>query len=275
MPELPEVETMVRDLRSRVVGHTIVAVGLPYPGEVVYPDPVQFQNRATGRTVLDVSRRAKYASFHLDSGDSLIVHRGMTGSLLLSAATEPMESHVRALFHLEDGRQLRFNDPRKFGKLYLLDSTGAETPHPWSHMGPEPLDPQFTAALLTSSLRERKAQIKPLLLSQRLVAGLGNIYVDEVLHLARIHPLRRAHTLSSAEARRLHAAIQSVLTAAIERRGTTFSTYVDFEGRAGRFSDQLRVFHRTGHACPRCGQTIIKLVVGGRGTHVCPHCQKV
>jgi formamidopyrimidine-DNA glycosylase len=274
MPELPEVETMVRDLSSRIVGRTITDVDLPFPGEVSYPDPLEFQERVRGATITGIDRRAKYALFSLDSGDLLVVHRGMTGSLYLRDRDHPPDSHVRVAFDLDDGRQLRLNDPRKFGRVYLLDASGEERAFPWDRMGPEPLDVEFTAQVLEDRLRGRTALVKPLLLTQNVVAGLGNIYVDEALHLARIHPERRANTLDRDEIVRLHAAIVAVLGDAVERRGTTFDSYTDIEGRAGQFQNELRVFHRTGDPCPACGATIIKLVVGGRGTHICPDCQR-
>src|SRR5947209_17036925 len=152
MPELPEVETMVRDLATRVVGRTISRVDLPFPGEVRYPDPTEFVDRVQGRSIQRIDRRGKYANFVLDSGDLLIVHRGMTGSLLLRDAGEPLESHVRALFVLNDGRELRFIDPRKFGKLYVMDASGTERSLPWTHMGPEPLNGDFTAGVLAGRL---------------------------------------------------------------------------------------------------------------------------
>jgi formamidopyrimidine-DNA glycosylase len=275
MPELPEVETMVRDLAARVTHRTIVAVHAPFPGIVAYPDFHEFVQRVEGQEIVALSRRAKYAVLTLASDDLLIVHRGMTGSLLLRRPEDPMESHVRVLFQLDDGSELRFNDPRKFGKVYVISASGEERPFPWTHMGPEPLDEAFTSAILQEALRGRTGLIKPLLLNQRLVAGLGNIYVDEALHLARIHPERRANTLTRAEIKRLHAAISSVLHDAVEGRGTTFSSYMDIEGRAGLYQNWLRVFGKQGSACPACGREIVKFVVGGRGTHICPRCQRI
>ncbi len=275
MPELPEVETMVRDLASRVAGSTIVSVEADFPGIVVWPAFDQFVQRVAGQMVSGVERRGKFAIFPLASGDALIVHRGMTGNLLLRTPESPLESHVRLMFVLDDGRELRFNDPRKFGKIYLMHPSGSERALPWSRMGPEPLNGDFTLRSFRQSLRGRTALIKPLLLSQGLVAGLGNIYVDEALHLARVHPQRRAGTLKPAELSRVYQAIREVLEAAIEGRGTTFSNYTDIEGRAGRYQDRLRVYGKTGTECLRCGFPIVKMVVGGRGTHVCPHCQKV
>lgn len=275
MPELPEVETMVRDLAARVPGRTITGIDAPFRGAVIWPAFDRFEARVSGRRIDAVTRRGKFAGFQLDSGDLLIVHRGMSGSLLHRHASEPVEAYVRLLFELDDGTQLRFNDPRKFGKIYVMDASGAERALPWSHMGPEPLNGAFTAEHLHRSLQGRTALIKPLLLGQRLVVGLGNIYVDEALHLARIHPARRANTLIPGEIDRLHAAIGAVLRAAVEGRGTTFSSYMDIDGRAGAYKERLRVFGRQGEACPRCGLPIVKLVVGGRGTHICPGCQQV
>ncbi len=275
MPELPEVETMVRDLSSRVPGRTIIAIRAPFEGSVAWPDFGAFEHRVLQQEIVGISRRGKFANFALGSGDVLIVHRGMSGSLLWRDTSDPMESHVRLLFQLDDGSQLRFNDPRKFGKVYVMEASGAERALPWAHMGPEPLDGAFTARHFQQALRRRTGLIKPLLLGQRLVVGLGNIYVDEALHLARIHPVRRANTLTPGEVKRLHAAIGAVLNAAVEGRGTTFSSYMDVDGNAGAYKGNLRVFGRQGSACPRCGMTIVKFVVGGRGTHICPRCQVI
>lgn len=266
---------MVRDLAGRVVGRTISEVDAPFAPLVVYPDLPEFVSRVRGRTITAISRRGKYAGFALDGGDILVVHRGMTGSLLLRQPNEEMESHVRIILRLDDGSELRFRDQRKFGKMYLMQASGEERPLPWARMGPEPLNAAFTARAFAETLARRTAPIKPLLLNQQIVAGLGNIYVDEALHRARIHPQRRANTLASAEVKRLHRAIGDVLRDAVERRGTTFSNYTDFEGRAGLYQDNLLVFHRTGSACVTCGTPIERLVVGGRGTHICPRCQRI
>ncbi len=266
---------MVRDLSSRVTGRTIVSIDASFPGSVVWPSYEDFQRRVLHQRITAVHRRGKFANFALHAGDLLIVHRGMSGSLLLRATEDPLESHVRVLFALDDGTQLRFNDPRKFGKIYVMEPSGTERVLPWAHMGVEPLNGAFSLAHFQQSLEGRTALIKPLLLGQRLVVGLGNIYVDEALHLARINPSRRANTLAPGEIKRLHAAIGFVLSAAVEGRGTTFSSYMDIDGKAGGYKDRLRVFGKQGSDCPRCGTPIVKLVVGGRGTHICPRCQKV
>lgn len=266
---------MVRDLAERVVGRRITAIEAPFPGSVVYPELLELRERVLNQEITGVARRGKYAILSLSSGDVLVLHRGMTGSLLIRSAQDPMEQHVRLIFRLDDGTELRFDDPRKFGKVYLMEAGGAERPLPWSRLGPEPLNGDFTVEGLRETLSKRKALIKPLLLNQQIVAGLGNIYVDEALYLAGIHPARRANTLRPVEVDRLHAAIRQVLGAAIGRRGTTFSSYRDIEGRAGGYQDALQVFRRAGAECPRCQTPIVRLVVGGRGTHICPRCQTV
>lgn len=273
MPELPEVETMVRDLLPRVVGSTITQVEAPFEGSVVYPSFGEFTRRVTEQRIEGIGRRGKYAALHLASGDVLIIHRGMTGSLLLRSPADAMESHVRLILRLDTGAELRLNDPRKFGKVFVMEATGRERPLPWERMGPEPLNGAFTVETLGQALAGRTGLLKPLLLNQRIVAGLGNIYVDEALFQAGIHPERRAGTLSRIEIERLHTAIREVLSAAIEGRGTTFDSYADIEGRAGQYQGRLQVFNRRGEPCPRCCRPIEKSVVGGRGTHFCPHCQ--
>lgn len=274
MPELPEVETMVRDLTPRLDGRQIIGVDAPFVGIIRYPEYEEFRRRVVGQSIVAVTRRGKYAIIHLASGDLLIVHRGMTGSLLDRSAQDPPERHLRLVLHLDNGRQLRLDDQRKFGKVYVLSSSGEERALPWATFGPEPLDDSFDLATFAETLSRRTALLKPLLLSQRVVAGLGNIYVDEALFLARIHPERRAGTLVADEVRQLHAAIRTVLTAAVRGRGTTFDSYMDIEGRSGSYQQRLRVFNRTGEPCPRCGTPIVKTVVGGRGTHYCPSCQE-
>lgn len=275
MPEMPEVETMVRDLAPRVVGHTITAIDAPFRGSVVYPDFEEFERRVNGQVITGIDRRGKYALFPLTSGDLLIVHRGMTGSLLLRPSDAEIEPYVRLVLSLDSGQELRFRDPRKFGKVYVMDPSGDERALPWQRFGPEPLNGTFTVPAFRQALAGRTAPIKPLLLTQRVVAGLGNIYVDEALFLARIHPQRPAGSLTLPEIKRLHAAIRDVLAAAIERRGTTFNNYTDIEGRAGGYQEALQVFRRGGQPCPRCGRPLTRTVLQGRGTHFCARCQRV
>jgi formamidopyrimidine-DNA glycosylase len=274
MPELPEVETMVRDLAPRVTGRRIVAIDAPFAGSVIYPSFEEFEHRVRAQEITGVTRRGKYAIFPLASGDLLIIHRGMTGSLLLRSTDSEMDLYVRLIFRLDGGDELRFRDARKFGKVFVMDASGEERALPWAAMGPEPLNGGFTVEGFTQALHGRTGPIKPLLLNQRIVAGLGNIYVDEALFLAGIHPQRIAGTLQFEEIERLHCAIRRVLSEAIARRGTTFSNYTDIEGRAGGYQDQLRVFQRTESTCQTCGTPIARIVLQGRGTHFCPTCQR-
>lgn len=264
---------MVRDLSARVGGRTITAVAAPFTGTVRYPEFPEFAQRVSGRTITSIRRRGKYAIFELDSGDALIIHRGMTGSVLLRSHGAPMEPYVRLIFQLDDGTELRFDDARKFGKALVMQSDGSERSMPWSRMGPEPLSTDFTEHDLATTLGRRTAPIKSLLLNQEIVAGLGNIYVDESLFRAHIHPLRRAGTLSPREITHLYGAIRDVLGSAVDSRGTTFSSYRDIEGRQGTFQNTLSVFRRNQEPCPACGTPIERIVVGGRGTHFCPACQ--
>jgi formamidopyrimidine-DNA glycosylase len=197
----------------------------------------------------------------------------MSGSLRIASAGEPHEPHVHVAFPLASGRELRFRDPRKFGRVYVLEAPGPVT----GPLGPEPLDPSFTPAAFATALRRRRGRLKPLLLDQRFLAGLGNIYVDESLWHARLHPLRSAATVTQAEAEGLLASIRHVLEGAVGARGTTFSTpgFRGVDGTPGMGARDLAVFRRDGRPCPRCGTLIERLVVGGRGTHVCPVCQVV
>jgi len=273
MPELPEVETVVRGLRASLVGRTIVGVEVRWARSVIPPNPTAFASRLTGQAVTGVGRRGKWVVIALSDGDTLLVHLRMTGQLVLGPEKCLHNRHVRVLFFLDDGRCLRFSDARKFGRLHLVDDPAGVL----DELGPEPLADDFTAARLQEMLARRRGRIKPLLLNQRFLAGLGNIYTDEALWRARIHPLRRADSLTSTEVRRLHRAIRAVLRAAIASSGTTLrdGTYQRADGRSGEFADRLAVYGREGHLCPRCGATIERIRVSQRGTHFCPRCQSL
>ena len=274
MPELPEVETVVRDLRSHgLVDAVIRAVEIRWPRTVAGLSPSAFAKALSGRTVTGVTRRAKYIVIALDSGCRLLIHLRMTGKLRFAAAAEQPGKHDHAVITFADGRRLIFNDTRKFGRFLLL----APEADPLRALGPEPLEDAFTAAVLRKRLQGKKRLIKPLLLDQTTVAGLGNIYVDESLWQAKVHPERRADTLTEGEIGRLHQAIRDVLRRAVENCGTTLgegeANFYSVAGRRGRNADALRVFRRDGLPCPRCGTTLARSVVGQRGTHFCPRCQ--
>jgi formamidopyrimidine-DNA glycosylase len=271
MPELPEVETVARELREgspgrgpSVVGRTIQRVTVRWPRHIARPAPREVQKRLPGQVVQLVSRRGKYLVFQL-SRDVLLVHLKMSGDLTMAPAGAPRDKHAHTIFHFADGWELRFSDTRKFGKVFLAaraeDVTGA--------LGPEPLERAFTARRLGAMLAARKRQLKPLLLDQTFLAGVGNIYADEALHRAGLHPLRRSDTLTPAEVRGLWAAIRRALRDGLRHNGTS----IDWAYRGGAFQGYLRVYDREGLPCLRCGTTIRRVVVGQRSTHFCPACQ--
>lgn len=275
MPELPEVETVVRDLRAHGLPDSVIrSVAVRWPRTIAELPPDAFCRALAGKTITDVSRRAKFIVVNLDSGDRLLIHLRMTGKLRFTAPGERPGPHDHVSLHLTDGRELIFNDTRKFGR-FRLTQPGDD---PFAALGPEPLEADFTPTLFKQRLKGKTRQIKPLLLDQTTVAGLGNIYVDEALWQARIHPERRADTLTAAEIRRLHAAIRTVLQRAIDNAGTTLGSgeanFYSVAGRRGRNADALKVFRRDGMPCPRCGTVIDRIVVAQRGTHLCPRCQK-
>jgi len=270
MPELPEVETIARDLRrAKLPGQTFTSVQVFWARTVACPDEASFRARLTGQTVAAVARRGKFLRLDLSGTETLLIHLRMTGRLYLAPAAEAAMPHLRVSFDLGDGRQLRFHDMRKFGRMYLT----ADPDSILGKLGPEPLDETFRAGDLQNLLAGRKMMLKPLLLDQRLIAGIGNIYADEALFLAGLHPQRHASTLSPAEGAALFHALRQVFTLALENRGTTLDDYRTVTGKPGENQDSLQVFRQTGQPCPRCGQPIERLVVGGRGTHICPHCQ--
>ena len=275
MPELPEVETVVRDLRAHgLEGAVIRSVDVRWPRLISGMAPADFARSLTGRTVASLTRRAKYLVVTLDSGSRLLIHLRMTGKLRFAALNETRGKHDHVILTLGDGRALVFNDTRKFGRFRLCEPNEA----PLADLGPEPLEEAFTVAVLRARLDGKSRLIKPLLLDQTCVAGLGNIYVDEALWQARLHPERHADTLTAAEIRRLHTAIREVLKRAIDHCGTTLGTgktnFYSVAGHRGQNADELRVFRRDGKPCPRCSTLIARSVVGQRGTHFCPACQR-
>jgi formamidopyrimidine-DNA glycosylase len=281
MPELPEVETIARQLRGLVVDRTIsefesrwVRLTEPEPAEVVGA-------RLRGRRISDVRRRGKFVVFDLDGGEALVVSLRMTGKLLFGVA-DVDERYVRGEIRFVDGTAMRFSDTRKFGRMAVidaatLDGTAVGRPRMPLHasLGQEPLARGFTVAWLRALLRRRpRAAIKVLLLDQRAIAGIGNIYAIEALWRARIHPLRKAGSLRADEIARLHEAIRWALRKGIRLGGASPSDYVDARGNKGRMQREFQVYARAGEPCPRCGRAIVRTVVGGRGTFHCPRCQR-
>jgi len=270
MPELPEVETTVRALRQPLIGSAITEVRNDWPGHIVTPDLEELRARIYGQRIEAINRRGKYLIFTLSGGETLIIHLKMSGHLAVVGADTPTHKHVHTIFRLADGRELRFRDMRKFGRVYLV----ADPAEIVGKLGPEPLSPEFTVDLLTSRLAGRKRALKPLLLDQTVVAGIGNIYADEALFYAGLDPRRTAVSLTPAEITRLHAAIQKVLKLGIAREGASIDLYVKPDGSKGDMQNAVAVFRRTGKPCYACHTPIVRIVLGGRSTHFCPHCQR-
>lgn len=272
MPELPEVETVARSLRPLLVGRRVLGGQVRW-ARTVGGRPKRFIEAVTGTTVASLSRRAKYLRLDLlrdgAHAGALIGHLRMTGRLHVEASDQP-GPHARVLLRLDDGRTLHFDDVRKFGRLEHV----ARAEERLADLGPEPLEHAFTGAWLHAALGGRRRRLKPLLLDQTFVAGLGNIYVDEALHAAGLHPLTASQRVRLPQAERLAAAIRSILTRAIEREGSSFdSFYRTPEGRAGGYQDEFRVYDRAGEPCRTCATPIRRIVVAQRGTHLCPACQ--
>jgi formamidopyrimidine-DNA glycosylase len=266
MPELPEVETIKNELLPYVLGRRITDVTLLWERMVRRPAPAEFRLRLIGRMIEGLSRRGKYLFFHLDDGKVLVMHMKMTGSLLVDPADDRF---TRAIIRLDDGKALHFWDPRKFGKMWLEESEAAVA----DQLGPEPLDDDFTPAVLAGLLKHRKAPIKPVIIDQTVIAGIGNMYADEALFEARLHPLKPAGELTGEEVERLHRAIQKVLRKALRKKGASVRNYIRPDGTPGTAHDEFVVAHGVGKECPACGGPIERIVVRGRGTYLCPRCQ--
>lgn len=266
MPELPEVETIVRRMRPEIVGCKISDATLLWERTLATPKPVLFNKNIIGQLVESINRRAKYIVIQL-SVDTLLIHLRMSGDIFFRQISAEAHKHDRLLLTLDDEKVLAFNDMRKFGRVWL-------TPSPQDvlgKLGPEPLSDNFSADMLFERITSHKRQIKPLLLDQRVIAGLGNIYTDEALHLAGLHPLTKSDTIKRDQAEILWRSIRRVLNEGIERNGTS----IDWIYRGGQYQNYLHVYGRTDEPCLNCGTPIQKIVVGQRGTHFCPQCQKV
>jgi formamidopyrimidine-DNA glycosylase len=272
MPELPEVETIARDLSTQVLHRRIVAVEkLAWERMVEVPDVATFRALLAGRTIAQIDRRAKWLLLRLDDGWTLTLHLRMSGRISVRDATLAPDEHTHLVLALDDGRRIFFRDPRKFGRARLLDTAGLAALD--ASFGPEPLGAHFTLAYFRGVLARRSTRIKPLLLDQRIIAGLGNIYVDESLWYARLHPLRPASSLSSAEVQHLYEGVRSRLQAAIGHKGSTLRDYRDGYGAMGANQNFFAVYGRKGEPCPHCGTAVVRIVVAQRGTHLCPACQ--
>lgn len=270
MPELPEVETIKNDLLPQIKGHHFVGVTLLSKGLVQHHSPEEFTRRIANQSITGLERRGKFLLFRLYNGETLAVHLRMTGSLLLSWAQSRPYPYTRAVFHLDDGRELSFCDRRKLGAVWLLRGDQGLP----SKLGSEPLEPDFTPATMSQLLCQHNIPLKAFLCDQSLIAGIGNMYADEALFFARLHPLRKSSSLSPEETQRLHQAIQQVLRKGIQNKGASVDTYRRPSGEPGKAQEGFLVAHRGGKPCHSCGTPIQRITLRGRGTYFCPCCQK-
>jgi formamidopyrimidine-DNA glycosylase len=267
MPELPEVETIKNELSPHIIGRSIVGVTLLWEKMLLQPSLYEFYTRIRGRKMRGLKRRGKYLIFELDNGDSLIIHLRMSGSLIMGRDSIP--EYTRAIVHLGGGTSIFFRDPRKFGKMQLVEDDGFII----RKLGPEPLEASFTAEIMAEKLKRRKAPVKAVLIDQASIAGIGNMYADEALFVAKIHPLRPAHSLLQAEINRLYKAIQAVLVNAIDRKGASVNTYFRPGGEKGTAHSYFKVAHQKGKICPICKTPIERISIHQRGSCYCPRCQ--
>jgi len=275
MPELPEVETVKRTLNSLIVGKQIERVHVSLPRIIRRPDdPALFASMLAGHTFERIERRGKFLRLLLD-GLVLVSHLRMEGRYGVYHSDEPVEKHTHVIFQFTDGTELRYKDVRQFGTMHLFLPGEEFANPPLNKLGLEPLDESFTVESLRSALGRRKGKIKPLLLNQLYIVGIGNIYADEALYAARIHPERSPESLTSQEWRRLHEAIVNVLSESVKLGGSSIKSYVNGQGEMGMFQQQLSAYGREGQPCQRCGKELRKITVGGRGTHFCPNCQRL
>ena len=274
MPELPEVQIIVNDLiNAGLIGKTITGARVLWEKTIAQPTAEEFIQTIAGQTISNIRRRAKYIIFDFQNGLHLLIHLRMSGKLqLISPNTEP-DKHEHVILHFSDKFDLRFHDTRKFGRMYLVNNPDLIL----GKLGPEPLDNAFTVDIFKERIQSKNRQLKPLLLDQTFIAGLGNIYVDEALWEAKLHPKQIASKLSGKKLDTLYHAIRFVLQKGIDNLGTTLgkgkSNFYSAGQRRGRNAEQLNVFHRTDQPCPRCNTSIIFIIVGQRSTHICPKCQ--
>ncbi|MFC6293896.1 DNA-formamidopyrimidine glycosylase [Lactiplantibacillus daoliensis] len=274
MPELPEVETVRRGLNRLVKGATIASIDVYWP-KIINNDVASFKQRLANHTIETVDRRGKYLLFRFSGGLTMVSHLRMEGNYFVMPKDEGRTKHTHVVFHLKDDRDLLYNDTRKFGRMTLVPTGEETTVGGLKKIGPEPVASDLTVAYLTEIFQKSKKMIKPLLLDQSKIAGIGNIYADEVLWLSKIHPMRPANSLTIEEIELLRHNIIDEMAAAIKGHGTTVHTFSNAFGETGQFQNQLHVYGREGEPCERCGTLIEKIKVAQRGTHFCPHDQRL
>lgn len=274
MPELPEVETVKRSLAPFIEDQRIEFAEVFCKKIIKNMEPSVFQEKIAGRMIKEAARRGKYLLIHLDQGLTLVIHLRMTGQLIVCAPDLPLSKHTHVRFRLSSGQDWRFNDLRKFGLIYLTETgcwTGIKG---LQELGDEPLSPEFTLESLQKLVAGKKGILKAFLLDQRRIAGIGNIYADEISFAAGLHPQRDLSTLREEEIARLYQAIRCKLAEGVQYRGTSLRDYVDGQGKKGGFQEKLQVYGRKGLPCLKCGIPLQRIVVAGRGTVFCPHCQR-
>jgi formamidopyrimidine-DNA glycosylase len=272
MPELPEVETIRLSLETKLTGRTISGAAALYPKMVEGQAAESLTKQLEGRKIVGLERRGKYLLFNLSGDLVLALHLRMTGQLTVEREATPVAPATYFRLMLDNGMEMRFRDQRKFGKVFTYPADAV--PPAIGKLGPEPLASEFTAQVLKQRFSRHQLAVKKALLNQEIVAGIGNIYADEALFMAGIHPARTVDSLDDCELEALRDSIRRVLRAGIEHRGTTRRDYRDAEGNPGSYQDKLQVYGRKGLPCPRCGVPVAKMNFGGRGTHFCPMCQK-
>jgi len=275
MPELPEVETIRQDMIKKVKGKKIREVEIKNEKNIKIPSPEEFKEELEGKTIRDVERKGKYLIVHLNFNQFLIFHLKLTGRLLYFPPEKKEEpDYTRIIFTFPDKSKLFFADIRGFGEIYLVSKDELDRIPAIKNMGPEPLSPEFTPEKLKEILKGKKGKIKPTLMNQTVLAGIGNIYSQEALHRAGIHPERNVSRLTEKEIEAIYKALVEVLEEAIRNRGSSVDAYLDLQGREGGHVPYLRVYGREGENCPRCGSVIKKKKISGRGTYFCNGCQK-
>ncbi|MCA0969845.1 DNA-formamidopyrimidine glycosylase [Halobacillus litoralis] len=273
MPELPEVETVRQTLLQLVRNKTIERVSVHWGNIIKRPqDPNEFKRLLEGQTILDIERKGKFMIFNMNDL-SLVSHLRMEGKFGVFDASEEKPKHTHVIFHFDDGTDLRYDDVRKFGTMHVFEKGEELKEKPLKQLGPDPFEDAFSLEYFHEKLQRTSRNIKSVLLDQAVVAGLGNIYVDEALFKARVHPERLANTLTKDEAERVRTASVDIINEAIRQGGSTIRSYINSQGQIGMFQQQLKVYGKENTGCPQCGTEITKLKVGGRGTHICPQCQ--
>lgn len=272
MPELPEVETVKETLKKQVLNKTIVDVRIIYPNIIEYPKADEFKKNIVGQTINDIKRRGKWIVFWLDEY-CLLSHLRMEGKYFIRTNNDPIEKHEHIIIIFDDGTQLRYRDTRKFGRMHLIEKENLYIQKPLNELGLEPWDESLTSNYLKDKYKNKKLPIKSVILDQNIIVGIGNIYADEILFLSKINPLKSSNKLNDDEMNSIIRNTRIILDKAIEAGGTTIRSYTSSEGVHGRFQHNLLVHNHEGDKCPICGNKIIKIRVGGRGTYYCPNCQ--